>query len=254
MNVLLLSTVDNPLLPYFYQALHKLHFVKLSIACDSKKWSAEDHAIWHERTSRSTLLKQIKKINFAAIRKDCIELFRSHNGNDFREYLVNNDFDLIINAGTPRKLKSSLLYSDPQKIINIHPGLLPEFRGCSAVEWAIHIDKQICNTAHIMTAEYDAGPPVLIEKYKFPKNYSYYDIRTYVLFRAPNIAAELARRLETGALELTQGQQVNDKNDCYWPPCPIEKVEAIIQKVQNQDYRYQVNITNVEVKTELYFR
>ena len=62
--------------------------------------------------------------------------------------------DLLVNAGTPRILKSNLLKAPSIGVINCHPGILPDFRGCTCVEWAIYLDQPIGNTVHLICLLY----------------------------------------------------------------------------------------------------
>jgi phosphoribosylglycinamide formyltransferase-1 len=43
------------------------------------------------------------------------------------------------------------------RIINCHPGLLPESRGLDAFKWAIHQGRMLGNTLHIIDEQIDAG-------------------------------------------------------------------------------------------------
>ena len=63
----------------------------------------------------------------------------------------------MISIGTPRKISKELIDAIPQGIINIHPGYLPHFRGCSAVEWSLLEGFPITNTLHYMSEDYDSG-------------------------------------------------------------------------------------------------
>ena len=75
--------------------------------------------------------------------------------------------DCFLNAGTQRKLSKDFLAIASNGIINIHPGILPDYRGCSCVEWALLNNDMIGNTAHFMDLNYDTGPIIEIEKYTF---------------------------------------------------------------------------------------
>lgn len=71
-------------------------------------------------------------------------------------YLKKNDFDLIVLAGYMRILPSEIVNSF--KIINIHPSLLPEFKGMSAIEQAYNAKVKTTGvTVHYVNEEVDAG-------------------------------------------------------------------------------------------------
>ena len=65
----------------------------------------------------------------------------------------------VILAGWMRLLTSVFIDAFPGKIINIHPSLLPSFKGIHAVEQALTSGVKITGcTAHIACLEVDSGP------------------------------------------------------------------------------------------------
>ena len=66
--------------------------------------------------------------------------------------------DLIVLAGFMRVLKSPFLEAFPQKIINLHPSLLPAFKGLNAIERAFNYGVHFTGcTVHWVEAAVDAG-------------------------------------------------------------------------------------------------
>lgn len=75
-----------------------------------------------------------------------------------RQYQV----EWVIMAGWMRLVTSVLIDAFPDQIINIHPSLLPSFRGVRAVEQAMDAGVKITGcTAHIVSLEVDSGPILL---------------------------------------------------------------------------------------------
>ncbi len=76
--------------------------------------------------------------------------------------LKENNVDLIILAGYMRILTELFISEFENLIINIHPSLLPSFRGVKAQEQAIEFGAKISGcTTHFVTLEMDAGPIIL---------------------------------------------------------------------------------------------
>ena len=74
-----------------------------------------------------------------------------------RSKVLANRFDLLITASYHRKLDDSIL-SRATNAINIHPSLLPKYRGASPCFWQIkNGEKTTGVTAHRMTQTFDAG-------------------------------------------------------------------------------------------------
>ncbi|MDF5707565.1 MAG: phosphoribosylglycinamide formyltransferase [Nostoc sp. S4] len=69
------------------------------------------------------------------------------------------DVEWVIMAGWMRLLTSVFIDAFPHRIINIHPSLLPSFRGIHAVEQALASGVKITGcTVHIACLEMDSGP------------------------------------------------------------------------------------------------
>ncbi len=70
--------------------------------------------------------------------------------------------DLICLAGFMRLLSSEFISQYEHKIINIHPALLPSFRGLHAQRQAVEAGVKIAGcTVHFVVPDMDAGPIIL---------------------------------------------------------------------------------------------
>ena len=81
---------------------------------------------------------------------------------EVNDRLRDHDVDLIVLAGFLRILSSSFIEKWPDQIINIHPSLLPAYKGLNTHERAINDgqDKGGC-TVHFVNEELDSGPIIL---------------------------------------------------------------------------------------------
>ena len=69
-----------------------------------------------------------------------------------------HDIDYIILAGFLLRIPTYLIAAFPQRIINIHPSLLPAFRGSRAVEQAVEYGVKVYGiTIHYVDEELDGG-------------------------------------------------------------------------------------------------
>ena len=69
------------------------------------------------------------------------------------------DVDWVIMAGWMRLVTPVLIDAFPDRIINIHPSLLPSFKGINAVEQALKAQVKITGcTVHLVCLEVDSGP------------------------------------------------------------------------------------------------
>jgi phosphoribosylglycinamide formyltransferase-1 len=78
------------------------------------------------------------------------------------EALRARDVSLVCLAGYMRLVGRTILEAFPDRILNIHPSLLPAFRGLEAQKQALEHGVRIAGaTVHVVTADLDAGPIVM---------------------------------------------------------------------------------------------
>lgn len=85
---------------------------------------------------------------------------------EFKRY----DVDYVVMAGYMRKVGAPILESFPNRVLNLHPALLPSFRGAHAIQDAYEYGVKVTGvTVHLANADYDCGPiiaqrPVVVEE------------------------------------------------------------------------------------------
>jgi phosphoribosylglycinamide formyltransferase-1 len=82
-----------------------------------------------------------------------------------RDFLRDHEVELVVDAGYDRVHSGAFLEAFEDRIINVHPSLLPEFGGgMDAVEQALASGAKVTGaTVHIVTANLDAGP-ILVQE------------------------------------------------------------------------------------------
>ncbi|MCF8133745.1 MAG: phosphoribosylglycinamide formyltransferase [Synechococcus sp. Tobar2m-G35] len=69
------------------------------------------------------------------------------------------DADLVVMAGWMRIVTPRLINAFPQRLLNLHPSLLPSFRGRDGIGDALAAGVTLAGcTAHLVVPEVDAGP------------------------------------------------------------------------------------------------
>ena len=67
--------------------------------------------------------------------------------------------DYVIMAGYMRKVHAPILATFPNRVVNLHPALLPSFPGAHAIADAYERGVKVTGvTVHFANADYDAGP------------------------------------------------------------------------------------------------
>ena len=85
--------------------------------------------------------------------------------------LVNNKIELICLAGFMKILSRSFIQKFNGKILNIHPSLLPKYKGLNTHARALkNHDKYSGCTVHVVSSKLDSGKIILQKKVKIYKN------------------------------------------------------------------------------------
>ena len=242
MKIGVLSTIDNPLLGYFLEEAYQNNLTDISVILDSKLLCEKDINIWNRRTIGSKLNNnsRIPKIYDLKSSKFPFYFVDSHNSKKAEALYKSLEIGCLFNAGSPRKISQKVLDLMKFGVLNVHPGILPIYRGCSCVEWAILNDDQIGNTAHLMDAGYDTGPIISIEKLSFPKKSNYVDIRVEVYVRGFKLAVKVLEDIKLRGLRNNDMTNQTIQEGKYWEPIPIELERKAIDKANNSDYKYQL--------------
>ena len=96
---------------------------------------------------------------------------RQEFDNALHQELLKYKIDLICLAGFMRILGAEFIKLYPNKIINIHPSILPEFKGAHAVKDAINAKAKISGcTTHFVSPEVDSGQIIMQSKVKIDEH------------------------------------------------------------------------------------
>ena len=85
--------------------------------------------------------------------------------------LKNNKIDLICLAGFMKIISKNFIKNFKGKILNIHPSLLPKYKGLNTHQRAIENNEKFSGcTVHYVTAKLDSGKIILQKKVKIKQN------------------------------------------------------------------------------------
>ena len=119
--------------------------------------------------------KGLKYANIYKIKKKVFDFKNSLSEKKFINELKKNNIDLICLAGFKKILSKDFIKNFKGKILNIHPSLLPKYKGLNTHEKAINNkDKYSGCTVHYVNSRLDSGKiidqkKVKISKYDTPK-------------------------------------------------------------------------------------
>jgi phosphoribosylglycinamide formyltransferase-1 len=139
---------------------------KLIEACENPNFPAEIIVIGTNKSdalgleyakSKSIKTFVIEHKNFAKF-----ENTREEFDKVLHQEIIKYDVEIICLAGFMRLLSKWFVDKWQNKIINIHPSLLPDFKGANAVEDALKSGAKISGcTTHFVSVEMDDGPIIM---------------------------------------------------------------------------------------------
>ena len=84
-------------------------------------------------------------------------------------WLLDRRVELVVLAGYMRLLSGAFLARFPNRVINVHPALLPAFAGLDAIEQALDYGVKVFGvTVHFVDEGVDSGPVILQRAVELP--------------------------------------------------------------------------------------
>lgn len=199
-----LSTRDHPLLPYVLDVLAHLRGTGVVLILDEKGVAPAELSRFEARTDGRfpprDLGPYLERLRWISV--------PDHNGRRCRESVVAEGIRLLVNAGTPRRIGPGLLELVP--VLNVHPGILPKYRGASSPEWAILNDDPVGVSAHFMDAGLDSGPIIFTRELPVVRGQTYADLRAALYRLTLSVTAE--------AIEMVVGENLDPSRLAPQPP------------------------------------
>ena len=147
------------------------NFETLVTACENGKIPAKIKLLVCDNAN-AFVLQRAKNHNVP------IFLFNVKNYVSKKEYeteilskLIENQIDIICLAGYMRIVGETLLNAFPQKILNIHPALLPAFKGANAIDDAFNFGVKVFGvTVHLIDNTIDGGTIIAQRAFEYNGN------------------------------------------------------------------------------------
>lgn len=141
--------------------------------------------------------------------------FNSANSELFRELLIRLNVDLVI-IGTWKEKIEPQTYNIPKiATLNVHPSLLPKYRGPNPyLQTILHDEKFSGVTIHLVNERYDAGAILKQSKIRIYENDTSKELRDRTIKQARGLVSEVIRDLNSKIL--TPVNQ-DEKQASYFP-------------------------------------
>lgn len=225
-----LAGAGDPLTGYYLRALSDLGLAPTAVIVDEKGVTTNDLAIFSERTDG-----RLESLPYSIASRAPFFFVADHNNSDTLEIIRESGAGFLVSAGTPRILKPPILMATPLGVLNCHPGLLPEFRGCSCVEWAIYLDKPVGVTVHRMSEGIDEGPILLKRQLDIGSGDRYEDVRIKAYMGSCSALAEASLGLVRG--RFSESDFAPQCEGRYYSPMGPDLLRLVKDKLAVGGYR-----------------
>lgn len=161
-------------------------------------------------------LKRADKYNISCFFVDSKGLSKEDYDKKIDKILEEKKVNLVVGAGYMKILSKYFIRKWYGKIINIHPALLPSFKGANGQGDAIDYGVKISGcTTHFMNEEVDSGPIILQAAVKVLPNDNRDKIAARILEVEHQILPRTIDLFEKGRLKIN-GRKVEIKKDDSW--------------------------------------
>lgn len=125
--------------------------------------------------------------------------FTSANSEEFKNFLIKENVDIVLVGTWREKLSKEVINLPVIGTINVHPSLLPQYRGPNPyLQTILHGEKFSGVTFHLMNERFDAGSILAQEKVEILEGDTGKELKNKIIFKARLICAELLNKLGEG--------------------------------------------------------
>lgn len=117
--------------------------------------------------------------------------------------------EYVVMAGYMRKLTPVMLDAFPDRVLNLHPALLPSFKGAHAIADAYAAGVKVTGvTVHLANEDYDKGPIVAQEPVRVEEGWSLDDLEAAIHEVEHRLYPEVLRIIAEGRMTLGDDRKV----------------------------------------------
>ena len=122
------------------------------------------------------------------------------------EWLAEQDADLIVLAGYMQLLSPGFIGAWRNRVINVHPALLPDFPGLDAIGQALAAGAETTGvTVHFVDEGVDTGPPILQRAVPVPPGRDRAELEAAIHATEHELLPEAIRLIASGRVSVEPG-------------------------------------------------
>lgn len=234
LNIVALSSYGSEFLPIFLSEMAEQGISVVAVLLDGVV-EGRERQIQEERTKGFFEWPDFSEIEKYKLPLYCV---KNHNNQYAEDLLKDLSPDILINAGTPRILKKNILSIPKIGIVNVHPGYLPDYQGCTVPEWAIYNDDPIGLTCHFMQEGIDTGPVIFSKGMEVKKGEPYESVRAKIIYETAKTMALGLKMIEDNniSIDILPAQP----EGTYYKVMTPEKIEEVKKKLLEGRYLHSV--------------
>jgi methionyl-tRNA formyltransferase len=155
------------------------------------------------------------------------------NSEEIIRLLIQNQPELIISVHLRKVLKKEVFSIAKKGAINVHPSLLPKYRGMSPQHQAlIHGDNEAGVTVHFIDEDVDTGKIIIQEHFSIAEDDYIVDVQLKVMDVYKTIVAKALELIKNGY----QGHEQDTTNVSYFGPIKKNDREIHLDKSSKEIY------------------
>ena len=117
--------------------------------------------------------------------------------------------EYLVMAGYMRKVTPVVLDAFPDRVLNLHPALLPSFKGAHAIQDAFDAGVKVTGvTVHLANEDYDKGPIVAQRAVSVQEGWSVEDLEEAIHAVEHVLYPEVPRVIAEGRMSLDENRHV----------------------------------------------
>ncbi|MBI2989701.1 MAG: hypothetical protein HYY51_00740 [Candidatus Magasanikbacteria bacterium] len=162
---------------------------------------------------------------------------KNHNSEFTVDLIHRYEIDIAILGGTGI-IKNKTIQAPKIGAIGVHPSILPDYKGCSAVEWSLYHNDRVGSTCHFITEEVDAGDIICTGALPIKRGDLYRDVRR----KAYQFQSEI---LIKGLKLLNEPDYkrhiIKNVGGDYYKTMPDELVKEVKDMLEKQTYKHYID-------------
>ena len=208
----------------------------------------------YERLKHSFLYRKLKDFFWPSKEYSYIKSYglpeiksKSANSEQFKKEVIKLNPDFIIVGTWSEKLKKEIIQLPKIATINVHPSLLPKYRGPNPyLQTILHMENESGITFHLMNEKYDAGPILLQKNIKIEPEYTGKELKEKTVIEARRGITELLNMI---ADDFVIPVEQNENTATYFPQIKNDDIMINFTKKTAKEISAQIKAFHPWCKT-----